>query len=149
MRIRIEKMDAGENEVILHIRELDAEMQATLDFLQASSSQIFARKEKETVLISPHAIYFVEAVDNRVFLYTKADVLEVTESLMKLEENYQHAGFVRIGKSQLVNLHHIQKLRSLLNSRIEITLENGEKMIVSRHYAPAFKQRLGMELKEG
>lgn len=145
MKITIEQTDVGENEIILRYRELDPEMQAVLNFLQESSSRILAQKDKETFLLQPHELYFVEAVENRIFLYTKADVLEVQESLAILEMKYEHVGLVRIGKSQLVNLHHIQKLRSIPHSRIEITLESGDKLIVSRHYARTFKNRLGIE----
>lgn len=144
MKITVEQTTTGENEVILKYRELDREMQDVLHFLQHSSAKILAQKDKETFLLQPHEVYFVESVDNRVFLYTKEHVLEVQEPLASFEHKYEHAGLVRIGKSQLVNLHRIKKLKSVLNSRIEVTLESGDKLIVSRHYARSFKSRLGL-----
>ena len=81
----------------------------------------------------------------KLFVYTKDAVLESKDSLLYLETNYSDMGFVRIGKSQLANLHHIKTLKSIMNSRIQITLESGDRLVVSRHYVPAFKSRLGIE----
>ncbi|MEL7610381.1 MAG: LytTR family transcriptional regulator DNA-binding domain-containing protein [Bacillota bacterium] len=43
-----------------------------------------------------------------------------------------------------MNLYHVSKLKSLPNSRIGITLKNGENLIVSRHYIQDLKEKLGM-----
>ncbi len=43
-----------------------------------------------------------------------------------------------------MNLYRVAKLCSMPNSRIEITLQNNEKLIVSRHYIHALKEKLGM-----
>ncbi|NLB79482.1 MAG: LytTR family transcriptional regulator [Clostridiaceae bacterium] len=51
---------------------------------------------------------------------------------------------LRIGKSQLCNLYHVAKLKSLPNSRLEITLKNKERLIASRHYSQNLKEMLGV-----
>jgi len=53
-------------------------------------------------------------------------------------------GYIRIGKSQLVNLRYIKKLKNMSNRRIEVTLKSDEKLIVSRHYIQEFKSKLGI-----
>jgi DNA-binding LytR/AlgR family response regulator len=145
VKITIEHVPCGENEVILKCSELDAEMLEILSFLRKSMPKIAAKKDGSLVLLSSNEIFYVDSVDSRSFLYTKEDVLESNETLTSLEEKFSDAGLVRIGKSQLVNLHHVRRLKSILYSRIEITLESGDKLIVSRHYAQAFKHRLGVE----
>ena len=44
----------------------------------------------------------------------------------------------------MVNLHRIRRLVSQGGGRIEATLETGEKLIVSRRYAPLLRERLGL-----
>lgn len=44
----------------------------------------------------------------------------------------------------VVNLHGIRQLKSCAGSRIEATMRNGEKVIISRHYGPLLRERLGM-----
>ena len=41
-------------------------------------------------------------------------------------------------------LHHIRSLKSRTGGRIEASLENGERLVVSRHYAPLLRERLGL-----
>lgn len=71
--------------------------------------------------------------------------METSRSLGVLQEKFGNMGFVRNGKSQLVNLHHVAKLKSLPNARIELTLKNGERLIASRHYIQSLKEKLGIQ----
>ena len=43
-----------------------------------------------------------------------------------------------------INLHRIRSLKSRTSGRIEASLENGERLVVSRHYAPLLRERLGL-----
>ena len=43
-----------------------------------------------------------------------------------------------------INLHRIRSLKSRTGGRIEASLENGERLVVSRHYAPLLRERLGL-----
>ncbi len=144
MKIRVEHGDFAENEVVLRCAALDAEMLEVLALLKERSAKLCAYKDGETHMLPPSDIYYAETVDGKNFLYTAGLVLETPQSLARLEELHGEAGLLRIGKSQLVNLYRVARLRSMPNSRIEITLQNDEKLIVSRHYIHALKEKLGM-----
>lgn len=148
MKIRIEHGDFDENEIVLRCKELDDEALEVLTLLRERSAKLTGYQDGEAHIINPGSLLYAEAVDGKTFLYTADMVLEIHQSLAALENAHAHAGLVRIGKSQLVNLYHVAKLKSLTNSRIEITLKNGEKLIASRHYTGALKERLGMQEKE-
>ena len=68
----------------------------------------------------------------------------IVEELYETEERLCGAGFLRISKSCLVNLRYIRSLRSELDRRLRLTLENGEQIIVSRQYSDDIKTRLGV-----
>ena len=51
---------------------------------------------------------------------------------------------IHICKSAVINLHRIRSLKSRTGGRIEASLENGERLVVSRHYAPLLRERLGL-----
>lgn len=144
MKIRVEHGDFEENEVVLRCRELDDEMLEVLALLRERTAKLAAHKDGETHMLQPADIFYAEAVEGKTFVYTLDMVLKTAQSLAQLEEHHSEAGLLRIGKSQLVNLYHVAKLRSMPNSRIEITLNNGEKLIVSRHYIQNLKEKLGM-----
>lgn len=144
MKILVEHGAFDENEVVLRCKELDEEMLEILALLKERSSRLAAYKDGEIHMLQAADIYYAEAVDGKTFIYTKDMVLESSQSLSALQDEHGDWGVIRIGKSQLVNLYHVSKLKSLPNSRIEITLRNGEKLIASRHYIQNLKEKLGM-----
>lgn len=144
MKILVEHGDYDENEIILKCKELDGEMLEILSLLKDRTASISAYKDGDVHIIKPADVCYAEAVDGKTFIYTSDMVLETHKSLAALQDYYGNLGFVRIGKSQLVNLYHVAKLTSLPNSRIEISLKNNEKLIVSRHFIQSLKEKLGM-----
>jgi DNA-binding LytR/AlgR family response regulator len=85
------------------------------------------------------AVFYFEAVDERCFAYTKQKVFEVKARLYALEEAYREKFFVRCSKSVLINLMLLDSISPALNGRYTARLKNGEKIIISRQYALAFK----------
>ncbi|WP_052461813.1 LytTR family DNA-binding domain-containing protein [Sporosarcina koreensis] len=67
------------------------------------------------------------------------DVYESGRKLYERKEQLAHTAFLRISKNQIVNTAKITSVRALLNGRFEAKLANGEKTIVNRHYAKAFR----------
>ena len=62
----------------------------------------------------------------------------------ELEERLGPRDFVRASKSAVVNFSRVQSIRPDLGGRLQLTLENGERLGVSRQYAPAIKEKLGI-----
>ena len=89
------------------------------------------------------ALYF-ESVDDRTFLYTKSEVFEIRLRLYELDEALSPVGFLRVSKSAVVNLNRISSLRPELNRNIIATMENGERIVISRSYAKKLKTVLGI-----
>lgn len=86
------------------------------------------------------SVLYFEAVDERVFAYTKEQVLEMKVRLYMLEEAYGDRFFVRCSKSVLINLLQLDSISPALNGRFTAHMKNGEKIIISRQYAGAFKR---------
>lgn len=76
-------------------------------------------------------IFFVEAVENRVFAYTGKKVYEIKCKLYEFAELYENRRFFRCSKSQVVNLIKINHVRQIMNGRFSATLYNGEEVIIS------------------
>ena len=101
-------------------------------------------KDGLTCFISRRDILYFESVDKRCYLYTAADVYEVAFKLYELEELLTDVDFIRSSKSQIINMAKIESLCPDFGGRIETTMSNGEKLIVSRQYAKTLKERLGI-----
>lgn len=143
MKITVEHIDADENEIVLRCKSIDDEMLHILSFLKSRTQKLCCFKDKgEIILLTPDSILYCEAVDDKVFLYGVNEVYQSALNLGELESSYSSVGFLRISKSMVVNLHKIRKLKSLTSGRIEVIMQNDEKIIVSRHYAPILRQKL-------
>ncbi|MGM9536784.1 MAG: LytTR family DNA-binding domain-containing protein [Candidatus Onthomonas sp.] len=144
MKITVEHSDT-ENEVVLRCRELDEEMLHVLSLLKSGLQTLCAWTEnREMVLLRPGEVLYAESVEEQTWLYGEGAVWRTALSLSELESRYEALGFCRVSRSMVANLHGIRQLRSCPGSRIEATMRNGEKIMVSRHYNPLLRERLGM-----
>lgn len=94
-------------------------------------------QERHVLLVSE--LFYFESVDKKCFAYMESEVFQIEANLIELESTLMDQGFVRINKSTIVNLYRIQYIKSELNMRVHAYLENGEILIISRHYKKVFE----------
>lgn len=144
MKIVIEEWKEGEEEqIIIRCRKLPDELLPVLALLK-SHGTVIAYDGNEIHRITPKDIYYIEVVDNKTFLYCKDAVLESKQKLYELERSLSHHDFLRVSKSVLLNLSKVKLVRPALNGRFEATLENSEKIMISRQYVSDLKKNLGI-----
>ena len=145
MKIRIEQTSVEENEVILRCAQLDDEMLRVLSLLRSGMQKLLVWNEhREMLPLSVSKVVYCETVEEKTFVYTHDGIYQTALSLAELEDRWGDLGLFRAGKSSVVNLHEIQKLKNCGSGRIEALLTTGEKMVISRHYAPILRERLGL-----
>lgn len=96
----------------------------------------------EQVHIQLDEIYYFEYVERRNFAYLERDVYQVKESLSKLEEVLAPLGFVRVNKSNIINLDYIVAIKPEINMRIKAVMENDEYLVINRSYKAEFRKKL-------
>ena len=99
----------------------------------------------QTHMIDKQEILYFESVDKRCFIYTANETYETSMKLYEIEEYMPETGFFRSSKSQIINIFKIASLCPDFGGRIEVIMENKEKLIVSRQYAKLLKERLGLK----
>ena len=145
MKIRIEQTSVEENEVILRCAQLDDEMLRVLSLLRSGMQKLLVWNEhREMLPLSVSKVVYCETVEEKTFVYTHDGIYQTALSLAELEDRWGDLGLFRAGKSSVMNLHEIQKLKNCGSGRIEALLTTGEKMIISRRYAPMLRERLGL-----
>ena len=144
MQVILEKVDSAEQEnaVIKAVTETD-DIKAAVEILEGGTRKIPLIKDSKTVLLEVNFIYYIESVDKKTFVYTKENCYESKLRLYELEETLG-AYFLRISKSMIVNLKKIQGVKSDLSGRMEATMLNGEKIVISRSYVKEIKRRLDL-----
>ena len=144
MQVRFETVDSPEKEeALIKAQTKSDDIKAAIELLEGGKRKIPLLKDGETVLLETTAFYYIESVDKRTFVYSKDDCFETRLRLYELEETLG-AYFLRISKSMIVNLKKIKGVKSDLSGRMEATMLNGEKIVISRSYVKEIKRRLDL-----
>jgi len=82
---------------------------------------------------------YLESVDGSVYAYTKDIAAKTNLTLAAAEGLYADDGFFRCSKSMVLNIYHIEYLKSISGNRVDVTMDNGEHVIISRRYVKALR----------
>ncbi|MBQ9140693.1 MAG: LytTR family transcriptional regulator [Lachnospiraceae bacterium] len=133
--------------VTIEYKEKDRQVEMLKGFvehLDDLQDGVVGSAEGKLFRIRPGNILYLESVERKTFCYTTDKVYELELKLYELEEKYSAMDFMRISKSLIVNLQRISSLKPDFGGKILATLENGEKLYISRQYAPVLKKKLGL-----
>lgn len=142
MKITIKTNESiKETEVTIVCENITPEIEKVISALNLIDKQLAVKKGAEYFLINITDVFYIEVVDKKTFVYTRDNYYETDLKLYELEEHYE---FFRASKSCIINLKYINSLKSDFDRKIKVTMENNEKLIVSRQYAVSLKERLGV-----
>lgn len=151
MKITVQENEmCTEIEVNILCKRHDGKVKKIIDFLQHDSHRVNVQNEKkQTFLLSYEHILYIETVDKKVFIYGKDEIYNCNYKLYQLEEMLLESHFFRISKSIILNVLAIQCLEPEDGRRLKVTLENEERLLVSRQYVNDIKLKLGMRQEVG
>jgi DNA-binding LytR/AlgR family response regulator len=95
-------------------------------------------------IINYQDIILFEAQNSIIYARTRTKKYRLKEKLYQLEEELAAEGFVRINKSEIVNIIHIKEIVPWFNGRLLLKLDIKKEIEVSRSYAGNFKEYLGL-----
>lgn len=130
--------------ITIRCAHMSREIMELLALVRMCDEKLTGRKDGETHILSAADVLYADTADRRTFFYTREGVYETDLRLYELEARLAGAGFLRAGKSLLLNFDHIRALRPDFGGRLLATLSNGEKAVISRQYVQGFKKKLGL-----
>jgi len=139
-----EDVKVKETVITINCNSRDEEVDKIIAMLCMLDKKLTGTKEQQTYMIDPSTILYIDTVDKKTFFYTKIDVYETPLKLYELEEQLMASDFFRASKSLIINFNQIKSLKSDIDGRILVTMNNGEKLFVSRQYAITIKKKLGV-----
>lgn len=146
MKVIMEKPEIGEDDhIVIKCHNITPELLNLINAIKSHDNMLVAYKGNEIHRTNPSDIFFIETVDNKTFLYCKDDVYESKQRLYELEEALASSDFMRISKSTIVNLSKVSFFVPALSGRMQATLQNNEKVIISRQYVGDLKKKLGIK----
>ncbi|MFV0522812.1 MAG: LytR/AlgR family response regulator transcription factor [Mangrovibacterium sp.] len=119
-----------------------------IDKLQAACSESLKRvvvKDKQRIVVIPvEDIFHIEAMDDYVLFYTKQKRYVKQCTMKSLEKALDEAQFVRIHRSHIVQLTHIERIEVGENDAHFVQLKSGKHVKVSKSGYKRLKSVLGL-----
>ena len=145
MKVTISKDIESGTAVEIHCREVTSDTERLQRYIGRFDERITALSDGNTYNVQVDEILYIESVDKKTFIYLTGHVLQTERRLYELEEILDEKTFFRCSKSTIINLDKIVRLRPEVTRNILATLTNGEVIVISRRYARALKDLIGLD----
>jgi len=129
-------------EIVINCNRMSDDIEKMLAALRMLDLKLTGRKDGRQHIIEAADVMYIESTDKRTFLYTINDIFESPFRLYELEAKLTAGNFLRASKNCIFNINHIQSIEPDLDRRLILTMEKDIKIVVSRQYAAAVKQKL-------
>lgn len=143
MKVEIREEQAALR-VLIECRQVTGEVERLKSHIEMFDNRIQAKKEDGVCFVEAKEVLYFESVDDRMFLYTETEVMEIKQRLYELEMLLPCEDFLRISKSRIVNINKISRLQPQINRTLMATMCNGEQLYISRKYVKELKNLLAM-----
>lgn len=147
MEIRTRQVDDKPLTVIIEYPILDTKTKKLIKKIEALDFMVSGNSNGKVFQVHISDIYYMESVERKTFLYAKDEIYMTDKKLYELEEMLKDTGIIRISKSCLMNMDMLYSIRQLMNSQLEATLLNGEKLIVARTYLKNIKKMIKEDVR--
>ncbi len=137
-----ERPEMEKPEVIIAYSEMTASVKRVADFVRSLEQTILCKKDEEECSVPVGDIFYIESVDKKTFVYCEKEVYMCSLRLYEIEKMVEQAGFVRVSKSTILNIEQLKGVKTLVNSRLEAILSNGERVCVTRKYLKDIREAL-------
>lgn len=143
MKIKVKEISDQEQELVaIYCYRVDERVRDIISFVKSRQGQLTGSMNGSEYEIPVTEIFYIESVDNRVYIYCKSEVYETRQKLYELEHFLESREFLRVSKSVVLNLMKVESVKPALNGRFLATLRNGEEIIISRKYVPLLKDKI-------
>ena len=146
IKINIHVIDDSKDEsidIFCHEDHKESMHRTALEFSEGSH-KLTCKKDDKTYQVRLDDILYIETVDERLFIYCEDDVYENRMRLYEAERICRDTLFFRASKSMLINIKKIDNMKPSLSGRFEITMINGERLLVSRKYVSDLKKKMNL-----
>lgn len=134
-----------ENKVAIYAKKYSKDIENIRDMLtDRLLDKIVAFYDKEIFILSFDEIIRIFAQDGDVFVKTSNKSYKVRLTLTELEKRLDKKKFIRISRSEIVNVDYIKRLDLSFIGTIAVEFTNDEVSYVSRRRLKDFKKILGL-----
>lgn len=146
MQVEIQ-LDAActEPQVIIRTAQMDDAVQALAKRISDTPPQMLTGSRDGVIeILNPSELIRIFADGGKTVAVTENGTYDLRLRLYEAEERLPHSSFVRISKSEIVNLHKVKSFDLSFTGTICIRFLNDTVTYVSRRYVREIKQILGV-----
>lgn len=146
MIIRKQKVEglAEPEIVIMHSEDDDETAEKIMRILQNAEQKLLVTKDNVMSRIGLSEILYIEMVDRKAFIYTNEEVYESGWKISEFEDSLKGKSVFRCSRVSIINLKRVRSLYPEVGGRLLATMDNGERILISRQYAGMIKNELGV-----
>ena len=145
MKVKIQVDPASTDEYVeFHVRKITGDVSRFAEIMEKSDSILTGTDQYDRiVIISPDEIVALHAEKKWCRIFTDTADFSCRKRLYELED-LLGPDFMRISKSNIVNIRKIKSVEAVFNGMMLLHMKNGSKEYVSRTYLPDLKSFLGI-----
>lgn len=106
--------------------------------------QIFLKDGEKCWFVTLEEVRLFESEGNYVRVYFNSHKPLILKSLNNLELRLNPKEFFRVSRKHIVNLKWVGKIETWFNGGLQVTLNNGDQVEVSRRQAAKFKEMMSL-----
>lgn len=143
MIIKLEKNSTQKDiEVLIKYAQMNQTVKRIEALIKSVDKTVKCKGENNELWINASDIYYIESVDKRTFVYCEKSIYLSDLRLYQLIDELIDVGFVRVSKSCIMNINMLDSIRTMINSKMEATLSNGERICITRKFIPCIRKKL-------
>lgn len=112
---------------------------------QQKSNKLPIKYKDDILLLDISEIIYIMADNKDVLIVTKNGEYKYHTQLHALEEKLQHHGFVKIHKSYLISINHVEKIKKWFGGSYVVQMSNKDEIKISRKYQQEFFKQIGYQ----
>ena len=123
---------------VIYTDQITEEIKSYITKLSCTTQNTVTGKSGDDVSI------IIYASNGKVFAVTDRGEFTVTQRLYELENSLDYNKFVRISKSEIINLEKVSRFNLKISGTVYVLFKSGKSTYVSRRYVSKIKERLGV-----
>jgi len=131
-----------ETEITVNCNRVSDDIDKLLAAIRLLDMKLTGRKDGRQYILEAADVVYIDSIDKHTFLYTLNGVYESSLKLYELEAKLADRDFLRASKNCLFNINHIHSIEPDFDRRLILSMTGDIKLIVSRQYAAAVKEKL-------
>ncbi len=150
MEIKTKEISENETEVSIKINTKKMKLSNLLNHLnnfnnEETKNTILLKDEDKTYIKEFQAIWYFESYANKLYAVINNQKFICKNRLYEIE-SYNLKGFIRVSKSVIINISFINYFQMEFSGNYTITLQNNQKITLSRNYVKQFKNYIKEEM---